>query len=283
VGLWCAALGPTAIPIIHFVTEFVAGHTLATNSSRCHNWLPRIQQEYRRTGGAEIAPESLATPPERLNSIHGGSIRVTVRKRDSPLDIRDRQRTRCRDPEPQDVARTAYIVSDLNPLIGNARKGHVKKMGVHSQAPGPSDARTQSCNSYEGCDMKVHVECLCEQLGSAVRGIAIQHGRNHTYVGVARLLEQGMSSYIERLDTCSLTLCSINFIKLFTEIIRLLTNSNKSKWTQNEQNAYMPCTRETPVGSMRPAHLRPSKPQGGRLLKRAQQALHDMDPLQHPP
>jgi hypothetical protein len=154
---------------------------------------------------------------------------VTVRKRDSPLDIRDRQRTRCREPEPQDVARTAYIVSDLNPLIGNARKGHVKKMGVHSQAPGPSDARTQSCNSYEGCDMKVPVECLCEQLGSAVRGIAIQHGRNHTYVGVARLLEQGMSSYIERLGTCSLTLCSINFIKLFTEIIRLLTNSNKSK------------------------------------------------------
>jgi hypothetical protein len=77
VGLWCAVLGPTAIPIIIFATEFVAGHTLATDSSRCHNWLPRIQQEYRRTGGAEIAPESWATPPQRLNSIHGGSTRVT--------------------------------------------------------------------------------------------------------------------------------------------------------------------------------------------------------------
>jgi hypothetical protein len=229
VGLWCAVLGPTAIPIIIFATEFVAGHTLATDSSRCHNWLPRIQQEYRRTGGAEIAPESWATPPQRLNSILRGSTRVTAHKRDSPLDIRDRQSTYCREPEPQDVARTAYLVSDLNPPIGNAQKGKVKKMGVHSQAPGPSDARTQSCNSYEGCDMKVPVECLCEQLGSAVRGIAIQHGPKHTYVGVARLLEQGMSSYIERLGICSLTLCSINFIKLFTEIIRLLTNSNKSK------------------------------------------------------
>jgi hypothetical protein len=136
-------------------------------------------------------------------------------------------------------------------------------MGVHSQAPGPSDARTQSCNSYEGCDMKVPVECLCEQLGSAVRGIAIQHGRNHTYVGVARLLEQGMSSYIERLGTCSLTLCSINFIKLFTEIICLLTNSNKSKMDSKRTKRVHAVHTETPVGSMQPAHLRPSKPQGG--------------------
>jgi hypothetical protein len=67
---------------------------------------------------------------------------VTVRKRDSPLDIRDRQPTRCREPEPHDVAMTAYIVSDLNPLIGNAQKGDVKKNGC--AFPGSMDPPMQA-------------------------------------------------------------------------------------------------------------------------------------------